>query len=432
MTIGQRIAQKRKEHGLSQEALGEALGVSRQSVYKWESDSALPEIDKLIALSKLFNVTIGWLLGVEEPTPSRESEEQATQTASNENEPGELTAAQLKMVEEIVDRYLAAQKPVKRRRWPFILTGLVLLWGFYSLQTQLSNDRFNMQSQYNNLQSAINSVTWSVDDQIENITNRVEEVLKNQNNLTADYGTEIISADLSANTVTFRAHATPKTYTEGMTALFVVDNGKGAIEASGNLNGGQTFSADLTCALTDGINISVVFITGDVRETQLLETHYDLYASSLPDAVWPESDESMWCKPLDREGKLSWSSAEDYAHIPNSSSVSAVNALIGRAEVKSERVGLFRNQVLLGWLEPCARPDSYSNSFKNSDFYRFPDISVEPTEADEFRLCTIVVDESDRELVYSGIPYVLDTERRALTMAKNGEVGPDDPANWEY
>ena len=42
MTLGERIAEKRKENGLSQEALGEELGVSRQSVYKWESGSALP------------------------------------------------------------------------------------------------------------------------------------------------------------------------------------------------------------------------------------------------------------------------------------------------------------------------------------------------------------------------------------------------------
>ena len=43
MTTGQRIAQKRKALGLSQEALGDRLGVTRQSIYKWESDSALPE-----------------------------------------------------------------------------------------------------------------------------------------------------------------------------------------------------------------------------------------------------------------------------------------------------------------------------------------------------------------------------------------------------
>ena len=59
MTLGQRIAQKRKELGLSQEALGEQLGVSRQSIYKWEADSSLPEIEKLIALSALFSVPVG-------------------------------------------------------------------------------------------------------------------------------------------------------------------------------------------------------------------------------------------------------------------------------------------------------------------------------------------------------------------------------------
>ena len=52
-TTGQRIAAKRKELGLSQEALGEKLGVSRQSIYKWESDTSLPEIEKLISLSRV-------------------------------------------------------------------------------------------------------------------------------------------------------------------------------------------------------------------------------------------------------------------------------------------------------------------------------------------------------------------------------------------
>ncbi len=100
MTIGQRIAQKRKELGLSQEALGSRLGVSRQAIYKWEADSALPEVDKLIALSRLFGVSVGWLLGVEEPP---EADAAPAETG------GELTETQLKMVEEIVSRYIAAR-----------------------------------------------------------------------------------------------------------------------------------------------------------------------------------------------------------------------------------------------------------------------------------------------------------------------------------
>ena len=71
MTLGQKIAQKRKELGLSQEALGEQLGVSRQAIYKWESNATLPEIEKLIALSRIFSVSVGWLLGGRRALPPR-------------------------------------------------------------------------------------------------------------------------------------------------------------------------------------------------------------------------------------------------------------------------------------------------------------------------------------------------------------------------
>lgn len=65
MTLGRRIAGERKKLSLSQEALGEKIGVSRQAISKWEADGAVPEIDKLIALSRLFGVSLNWLLGVD-------------------------------------------------------------------------------------------------------------------------------------------------------------------------------------------------------------------------------------------------------------------------------------------------------------------------------------------------------------------------------
>ena len=121
MTIGQRIAQKRKELGLSQEALGERLGVSRQAIYKWESDSALPEIEKLIALSRLFGISIGALLGVEEETAPAE-------------ETGELTETQLRMVEEITRRYIEsmpkAPAPKKHTALRVLLAAAILFGGW--------------------------------------------------------------------------------------------------------------------------------------------------------------------------------------------------------------------------------------------------------------------------------------------------------------
>lgn len=62
MTIEERIQELRKSKGLSQEQLAETLGVSRQAVSKWESGQSMPEIDKLIAMSTLFGVTIDYIL----------------------------------------------------------------------------------------------------------------------------------------------------------------------------------------------------------------------------------------------------------------------------------------------------------------------------------------------------------------------------------
>lgn len=56
MSIGSRIQQYRIYNGLTQEQLAEKLGVSRQSVSKWEMEQSLPEIDKVVLMSKLFSI----------------------------------------------------------------------------------------------------------------------------------------------------------------------------------------------------------------------------------------------------------------------------------------------------------------------------------------------------------------------------------------
>lgn len=73
MTLGQRIQAHRTRLELSQEGLGDKLGVSRQAVSKWEADGAVPDTDKLIALSKLFGITLNELLQVEEPPAAKKN-----------------------------------------------------------------------------------------------------------------------------------------------------------------------------------------------------------------------------------------------------------------------------------------------------------------------------------------------------------------------
>lgn len=65
MKLHEKIYTLRKKQNLSQEALSEKLGVSRQSVSKWETGEATPEVTKLLSLSKIFGVTTDYLLNDE-------------------------------------------------------------------------------------------------------------------------------------------------------------------------------------------------------------------------------------------------------------------------------------------------------------------------------------------------------------------------------
>ena len=62
MSFGEKLQQLRKEKGLSQEDLAYQLNVSRQAVSKWESQNGYPEMEKMILISELFQVSLDYLL----------------------------------------------------------------------------------------------------------------------------------------------------------------------------------------------------------------------------------------------------------------------------------------------------------------------------------------------------------------------------------
>lgn len=62
MKINEKIYSLRKEHHLSQEELADKIGVSRQTVSKWELGESCPDFDKIIPLCKIFNITSDELL----------------------------------------------------------------------------------------------------------------------------------------------------------------------------------------------------------------------------------------------------------------------------------------------------------------------------------------------------------------------------------
>ena len=167
LTIGQRIAQRRKMLNLSQEALGEKMGVSRQAISKWEADGTVPEIDKLIAMSKLFGVSVGWLLGTESDTAVAEDK-------------NSFSEEQLILVEEIVKRY--QQPPEKKREWiptavacvllavVAVFLTVVLFWDYVNRFAAAVSQRFY----------EVSGNYLAIQDQLEGVTDRLDELAKGE------------------------------------------------------------------------------------------------------------------------------------------------------------------------------------------------------------------------------------------------------------
>ena len=429
MTTGQKIAARRKELELSQEALGDKLGVSRQTVYKWENDISLPDIDKLVALSRLFQVPVGWLLGVEEEPEPQSVDFSPEQLKLLEEilgryqraEPEELSEGQRKQVEELVGR-----PPKKRRRWPWVLAVLVIAVGGWTLFQRLDQ----MEQQYYDLANSVGNITYSVNSQIGSITDRVEEVLKAQNDLTADYGTQLVSADLASNTGTFSLRAVPKTYTPGMSVIFLADNGEETLEFTAQEGENGTFTGEAACTLTDVITLSAVFVTGNTRQTQLLDQYVDLYSDSLPQ-IDVNSLLSIFEVEEYDQGDGSFVIPEEYVTVSNGqngSSVSAVWEQLGVSQLRKVEVGLFYNEKLVQWLTPCQKPSNYKG-FEDEDFYRLDPVTLTMEEGDVLEIAARGTDQYGRQWVALGGAF----------QVKDGELThPDsyatfsDPAHWDF
>lgn len=202
-TMGQRIAECRKKLGLSQEALGEKVGVSRQAISKWEADGAVPEIDKLIALSKLFNVSVGWLLGVEEAPAAPE-------------EKTEISEELLRKIEEIVLRYRPRKAPLSTGKKVLIGIAVVLiLWGIGTFAGHWSRLTLNVatvssQTRTNNEQNA------RIMEQLAALESRMEEP---ESPLLSSYSFDIVPIHIESEADTSDAEiyfsAAPALWREG-------------------------------------------------------------------------------------------------------------------------------------------------------------------------------------------------------------------------
>ena len=124
MALSERLYELRKGAGLSQEQLAERLGVSRQAVSKWETGSAVPESETLVAISTYFDVSLDYLMKDGTPLPEAKADADEPQTT-------------------------ASGKPEKRTVGIVIcLVGVVclLVWGIVSVFMPAASDRIGTSS----------------------------------------------------------------------------------------------------------------------------------------------------------------------------------------------------------------------------------------------------------------------------------------------
>ena len=224
MTLGQRIQKLRKGAGLTQEQLAERMGVTRQAVSKWESDGGVPELDTLIAMSRLFHVTIAQLLGVEELRKSGVgSGEDGGQTQVG-------TGLHEAQVEAILRRYVEATRAQRQAppsmygkygwKAPLLavagLAALMVLLGLF--MNHVNSTIGNMRATLSNLQTTV----WDWEYEISNIQSDIRQMQEEQNSLFSSLDSAVTGFDPEGETVEVELAAVLKTYTPGTQLQFVL------------------------------------------------------------------------------------------------------------------------------------------------------------------------------------------------------------------
>ena len=331
MTLGARIAALRKERGLSQEGLGELVGVSRQAVSKWESDSALPDVNNCVALCRAFGIPLGQLLELEEGESAP---------------PGALTQEQLAMAQAIAEKYLASLPRPRgwrqRRKWPWVLAASVLLvlgcvagqW-VYDLNRTVSS----MSSEMANVH---NTVSQAVEEQVNAALAEVTSLVK-------DSARTLEEVNLEERTATYTLTAQLRRRTPDTPVTFTARSGGETVSAEGTDEGGQRFSARITCPLSDDIRFFISFqtegeaCTEELGQSSQLQRSYEMRPYSYVLYSQPYLDKYL------EEGRL-----PQGTRVPLSISLElgSQEALAGEAvQVEEAAVGLFVNGRAAEWTE---------------------------------------------------------------------------------
>lgn len=277
MTLGQRIQEYRKQQGLSQEGLGEALGVSRQAVSKWEGDNGIPELDTLIAMSRQFHVTVGQLLGVEEASHSE------TETSDRIDE--DRLEAILRQYAEEASSHRQEESWFTRWRMGVQSLAVIVACVLATVVIVLFAQNNSLRSTVKILQRDVSNLQTQVSENqntlVGTIRNTIYDVLVEEAKLFNQFDWKLVDFDLENQTATIQLNATLKEYNEGSKLQFSaswrkVDDNEGVTNS--DWVAGPDFTEEITLPLNyhTEIGIRVEDVDGTIRE-QFVDEIYRLH-----------------------------------------------------------------------------------------------------------------------------------------------------------
>ncbi len=238
MKLNERLFELRRKAGLSQEELADRIGVSRQAVGKWENGISVPELDKLMALSEFYQMSIGELLGVEsqaipaEPSPK---------TPAAAFDTGELEGLLRELGEQQKSAELRAKKQRKILWWILGAAAAAIV----VVAVVFGGRMADLKRQMSNLNSLIIFTQNSLNESIASMRGTIAGILVEQNSLFSDCGCETLAFDPESRELTVRLFAQPKSVAEGVRLDFIVTDEEGRELRTEAVRQGTGFAAEI-------------------------------------------------------------------------------------------------------------------------------------------------------------------------------------------
>lgn len=347
MTTGEKIAALRKEQGMSQEALGEKLGLSRQAVSKWEADQAVPTMDNLMELSKLFGVPVDTLLRPDaELMPKAEDSDESWPGA--ENQPVRIGNRKWKIAAIAAAGLLCVS----------VVCSAVSLWRVIVMQQQI--DTLRMQSGPSTIYYPDNTSA--------------------ENSDLADWSENVTVDRENSETLLVTVSAVPKEMRDGETAKFVVRSGDQSWACDTEFNNGYSGKISVPFVDTFSVYLALTSKSGETRNL-LVASEYDLkkrFRLNLT-AYWNNGGMSI------SDGKNPTTTVSGGVE---------VNVYCSGEEVKpaSGNIVLYRNGKVID-----AQPiEALEDFYIDSTFYTEVNWNNLEGSSDEYRVKVVMLDNFDK------------------------------------